>query len=145
VCETRQNGADSDEEDQPSSPVPAVVVSVLAMGVVHVADIELHLADEVEIGDEDTGNGTHETGVSREESKELSTFDNDLPGWIKLAQSRERRVRLEAIQKTAMKRAARRMLTNRGAKAEISLPKGYDPAAIWLPIVATAIANPVKN
>jgi len=44
-----------------------------------------------------------------------------------------------------MKIAARRMLTYRGARAEISFPKGYAPAAIWFPMVAIMKEKPVKN
>lgn len=74
-----ENRTDGDGEDEPCAPVPSMVVTVLAIGIVHVADIEFHVADEVVIGDEDTGDGSHETGVSGEEGKELSAFDNDLP------------------------------------------------------------------
>ena len=77
MSKTGENRADCDKKDEPRTPVPAVVVSVDAMRVVHIADVEFLFADEVEIGDEYTGDGTHKTGITREESKELSTLNND--------------------------------------------------------------------
>ena len=75
-----ENGADRNEKDEPCTPVPSMVVTVFAIGIVHVTDIKLHVADEVVIGDENTGDGAHETCVPGEEGKELSAFDDDLPG-----------------------------------------------------------------
>ena len=75
----RKNRADGNEKYEPSAPIPTMVVAVLSVGIVHIADIEFHVADEVVIGYEDTGNGTHETRITREEGKELGTLDDDLP------------------------------------------------------------------
>ena len=75
--EARKNWADCDRKDEPCTPIPASPVSVDAIGIVHVADIEFLVTNEVEIGDEDTGDGTHETCVTGEESEELGTLDND--------------------------------------------------------------------
>ena len=78
--EAREDRTDGDEEDEPSAPVPSVVVAVFSVGIIHVADIQFHVADKVVIRDEDTSNGSHETCVTGEEGKKLSTFDDDLPG-----------------------------------------------------------------
>jgi hypothetical protein len=50
-----------------------------------------------------------------------------------------------ATQKMEMMSVARKMFMYFGAKPETSLEKGYVPAAIWLPIVASMNEKPVKN
>ena len=77
LSETGKNWADCDPKDEPRTPIPASRISVDAVGIVHIADIEFLVADEIEIGDEDTSDGTHETCVTGEESEELSALDND--------------------------------------------------------------------
>ena len=77
LSKTGENGTDCGEKDEPCSPVPAVEVVIDPVGVVHIADIEFLVANEVEVGDEDTGNGTHETGITGKECKELGTLDDD--------------------------------------------------------------------
>lgn len=77
LSKARKNWTDCDRKDEPRTPIPASRVSVDAIGIVHVADIEFLFTDEVEIGNEYTGDGTHETCVTREESEELGALDND--------------------------------------------------------------------
>lgn len=129
LCETRKNRADCNEEGKPRAPVPAAVIAVTTMRIVHSTNIEFLLSNKVEIGNENTGNWAHETCIPGKESEQLATVDDDRPCYL-LASVRCGNLRLEAIQKIAMKRAARRILMKRGARAEISFPKGYEPAAI---------------
>jgi len=79
IGETGHDGADGDREGKPSPPVPPAPVSVDAVGVVHISDIEFLVADKVEIGNEDTGNRTHEARIPGKECKELSSLDDDSP------------------------------------------------------------------
>src|SRR5277367_3613535 len=49
--EAREDRTDGNEEDEPSAPVPSVVVTVFSVRIVHVADIQFHVADKVVIRD----------------------------------------------------------------------------------------------
>jgi hypothetical protein len=54
-------------------------LSVDAIGVVHISDVEFLVADKVEIGNQDAGNRAHEARVSVQERKKLSGLDDDCP------------------------------------------------------------------
>ena len=77
LSEARKNWTHCNEEDKPCAPVPASIISVDAVRIVHVTNIEFLVADEVEVGYEDTSDGTHETCVAGEESEKLSTLDDN--------------------------------------------------------------------
>ena len=74
LSETRKNWTYCDREDEPCTPIPASPVPVDTIGVVHVADIEFLVTNEVEIGERGYRNRNHETCVTGEESEELSTL-----------------------------------------------------------------------
>jgi len=81
VDKTGHDGSDGDHKDEPGSPVPTMEVSIDAVGVVHVSDVELLFAKKVEIANQDAGDRAHEARVSIQECKKLSGLDNDCP-WI---------------------------------------------------------------
>lgn len=52
---------------------------------------------------------------------------------------------VETTQKRQMKMVPLKMFTYLGASPVTSLENGYEPAATWLPIVASMKENAVKN
>lgn len=77
LCKTRKQGNEPNPKGSEGSPVDTVVIVINPVILVELVDVELPLLDEVEIRDHDSGNGTHDARVAREECQETGcVLDN---------------------------------------------------------------------